>query len=490
MAHMLMGIDLGTSGVRAGITTASGDRIALASRPLPIETKTPGVAEQDPELWWKGSCEAIREALAKAGLSGSDIAGISLSGQMHGGVMLDASDAPVGRAVIWADTRSASECAELDELIGTETLRTTLMNRFFPGTTAATAYWMRKHDPRSWERVRRILLPKDYLRFRMCGLFQSEPSDASSTLLFDLEDRDWSDEVLGKLRIPIEYLPPVLNSDQVVSETEGMEELSGLPDGVPIVTGGADQAVAALGNGILDPGSMFVAIGSGGQIVTPLSRPAASPDFSLNVFCHLPETRWYLMGATLSAGMSLRWWRDRFAPGVSFGELDSEAAGIPPGSAGLVFEPFLSGRRQPEPDVTKAGSFHGICQDHDRGHFVRAILEGVAFDLRGRLDAIRRAGVRPETAIVTGGGARSGLWTRIIADVFDLPLGVSGVEEQACFGAALLAGIGIGAFRNYRDAAAVVPKPLRIVEPDRGNAALYGEMYAEWRTLTEGGLAP
>jgi xylulokinase len=267
----------------------------------------------------------------------------------------------------------------------------------------------------------------------------------------------------------------------MVGVTAGIEEACGLPDGIPVVTGGADQGAAALGNGILDEGAMFVAVGTGGQIVTPLRQPRTSPGLCLNTFCHLPEMRWYLMGATLSAGLSLRWYRDHFAPGTPFSELDAEAAAVTPGSAGLTFTPYLAGRRSPVMDPSAGGGFLGIRLNHTRGHFVRAVLEGVAYDLRDCLEVMRGMGVRPRTAVISGGGARSPLWTGILADVFNTPLAVSGVDEQACFGAALLAGIGTGVYRDYEAAAKVAPRPERTVEPDQANAARYEELYREWR---------
>lgn len=483
MPGHLLGIDLGTSSVRAGIYREDGVRLAIAARSYPIEAPSPEISEQDPDCWWRGTAEAVREALAASGIAGRDIAGISFCGQMHGGVMLDGDGAPVGRAIIWADSRSAGEIAELETLLGPDLLRKTIMNRMFPGTFAATAYWMRKRSRETWNRVRRLLLPKDYIRWRMCGLFNSDPSDASATLLFDQSARDWSEPVLKRLQIPVEYLPFIVQSDQAVGSTEGIEAETGLPDGISVVVGGADQGAAALGNGVLEEGTMFVAVGTGGQIVTPLREPRVSPGLCLNTFCHLPETTWYLMGATLSAGLSLRWYRDLFAPGVPFSVLDAEAAATPPGASGLVFEPYLAGKRSPELDPAAGGSFRGIRLNHTRGHFVRAVLEGVAFDLRDSLEVIRRMGVAPESAIISGGGARSPLWTGILADVFNLPLNVSGVEEQACFGAALLAGIGTGVYDGYADAARMVPKPVRTFEPDAERVERYEEQYGQWRRM-------
>ncbi|MHB9029027.1 MAG: xylulokinase [Candidatus Latescibacterota bacterium] len=479
----LLGIDLGTSSVRAGIYREDGARLSIAARAYPIEAPSPEIAEQNPELWWRNAGEAVHAALALAGLRGADIAGVSFSGQMHGGVMLDRRGEPVGNAVIWADSRSAGECREIEDALGPDILRNTLMNRIFPGTFAATAYWMQKHDRARWNRVRTLLPPKDYLRWRMCGALNSDPSDASATLLFDQTARNWSPEVLERLGIPMEFCPPVAESSQCSGYTRGIEDATGLPDGIPVVTGGADQGAAALGNAMLEEGGLFVAVGTGGQIVTPLREPRNSPGLSLNTFCHLPANRWYLMGATLSAGLSLRWFRDLFAPGIPFSVLDREASSLTPGSGGLIFAPYLAGKRSPALDPFAGGSFQGIRLNHTRAHFVRAILEGVAFDLRDALEVIRNMGVKPERAILSGGGARSLLWAQILADTFNLPLAVSGVDEQACFGAALLAGIGIGVFSDYADAVRVVPKPVRMVEPETGAAAGYEELYEQWRRM-------
>jgi xylulokinase len=477
MQRYFLGIDLGTSSVRAGIFREDGSRAGIASRTYPIQTPVPGASLQDPELWWSRTCEAIAEALSLSGLKGSDISAISFCGQMHGAVLLDNVGNPVSPAIIWADSRSAPECDEITDILGMNVLRDILMNRIFPGTQAAIIHWLRKHDIQTWRRVRRILLPKDYLRFRMCGLFHSEPSDASATLLFDQNQRDWSTVVLKKLAIPEEFLPYIVTSDQVIAETEGIEECTGIPDGVPLVLGGSDQGAAALGNAVLDEGVMFIAVGTGGQIVTPLRAPRTSPGLCLNTFCHLPESRWILEGATLAAGLSLRWFRETFAPLTSFADLDSEAALVPAGCDGLRFDPYIAGKRSPVLDPTAGGCFTGIRLNHTRGHFARAVLEGVAFDLKDSLEVILKMDIRPHTVILSGGGAKSHLWSQILADVFDLPLHLSASEEQACFGTALLAGIGVGEYADYWKAAELVPKPSRMIEPESDTASRYGEIY-------------
>jgi len=483
MAKYLLGIDLGTSSVRAGIFHDDGTQCAIAARGYPIDTPTSDRAEQNPELWWKAACEAIGEALTSAQIKGSDIAGISFSGQMHGAVLLDKEGDPVSPAIIWADSRSSAELDEITEVIGKDKIEKSLFNRLFTGTQAATLYWLQKHDRDTWRRIRRILLPKDYIRYRMCGLYNTEPSDASATLLFDVNRREWSDDILGVLGIPIEFMPFVVNSDQHIGETEGIGESAGIPDGVPVILGGADQPSASLGNGILDEGTMFIAIGTGGQMVTPLNMPKNSPDLCLNTFCHLPESRWYLMGATLSAGLCLRWFREKFCPEATFEVLSEEASKTPPGADGLVFTPFLAGKRSPEMDPDAAGTFSGIRLMHSRAHFVRAIMEGVVFELMESFEVMKQTGVSPSRIIASGGWTKSPVWMQIMADSFAMPLNISAVDEQACFGAALCAGIGAGIYDSYWKAAEIVPEHEKTVEPEAGNFEMYEEKYEKYRRI-------
>ncbi|MFC1539142.1 xylulokinase, partial [Candidatus Latescibacterota bacterium] len=422
MPHHLLGIDLGTSSVRAGIFREDGSNIATAAEIYPIDTPAPDRAEQSPELWWECTCRAIRGALSQSNLNGSDITGISFCGQMHGAAMLDRDGNTVAPAIIWADSRSSSELDEITELIGDDKIQRILMNRIFTGTQAATLYWLQKHDKDTWQRIRHILLPKDYIRFRMCSLYNTEPTGASATLLFDINLRDWSNEILEALNIPIEFMPYVVNSDQHIAETSGIEDECGIPDGVPLVMGGADQTTSALANCVMEEGTMFAAIGTGGQLVAPLNVPMASENLSLNTFCHMPESRWYLLGATLSAGLCLRWYRDNFCPEVSFEVLSGEASGISAGADGLSFIPYLAGKRSPVPEPSAAGGFSGIRLMHNRGHFARAIMEGVVFELKELFEVMRNTGVKPERLIASGGWTNSPVWMKIMADCFALPL--------------------------------------------------------------------
>ncbi|MCD6307788.1 MAG: xylulokinase [Candidatus Latescibacteria bacterium] len=485
MAHHIIGIDLGTSGVRAAIFDDEGRAVAEASRQYPISTPSPGRAEQDPEAWWRHTRDCLAEAISSPDVSPGDIAGISFSGQMHGTVFLDAYGVPLHPAVIWADSRSGSECREIEEILGGDRLEKTVMNSIFPGTQASTIRWFMRHEPGLWKRTRHILSPKDYIRFRMCGLYHTEPSDASATLLFDVPDRDWSEDVLSALNIPVERLPFVVNSDQHVGDTEGMSD-AGVPDGVPLVMGGGDQPCTALGNGIIDEGAMLVTIGTGGQLFAPSNAPITSPGRSLNTFCHVHETRWYVMGATLSAGLSLRWFRDTAAPGVTFDDLAAEAGTVPPGSDGVLFAPYLAGKRSPDLRPDAMGAFHGLRADHGRGHLARAVMEGVSFDLLENLDVMTGMGLVPERLLCTGGAARSGLWMRIAADVFDRPVAVAQGENRACLGAALTAGVGIGVYDSWRDAVDTAAQlQVSIIEPSPENAALYRERYEAYLDIVQ-----
>ena len=483
MKCYLLGIDLGTSSVRAGIFREDGERAAIAARTYPIKTPSPGWAEQNPEDWWNKTCECIKEALNSAHLTGNDIKGISFSAQTHGVVLLDRDGNHLVPAIIWADARSSDEIPELEEIIGEKRLEKVIMNRIFPGTQAATIRWMQKHAKDVWKNTRRILLPKDYLRYRMCGLFNTEPSDASCTLLFDSRVREWSQDILDVLEIPREYMPYVVNSDQYIGETENMEDAAGIPDGVPVIMGGSDQPCAALGNGIIDEGAMLVTIGTGRQIFAPTESPITSPELCLNTFCHLPETRWYVMGATLSAGLSLRWFRDTFCPGTDFDTLASEAADVTPCAEGLLFVPYLAGKRSPDLNPSAAGEFAGIKLTHTRGHFVRAVMEGVAFDLRENLDVMTGMGLEPETMICSGGAANSPLWLQITADIFNRPLMISAQDEQACFGAALTAGIGTEVYKNYYEAVEIVKKPEKTVEPLEENKGKYEKQFEKFKKI-------
>ncbi|MFC1485570.1 xylulokinase [Candidatus Latescibacterota bacterium] len=477
MAELLLGIDLGTSGIRAGLYYPDGTCAGFGSRSCPLSSPQPGFAEQDPEGWWRATCEAVREALNAADSTGEDIAGISFSGQMHGTVLLDQAGLPVSPAIIWADTRSDPDLTDLAELVGEQRQERILMNPLFSGTQAATLHWLMRHDRPTWQRVRHILLPKDYLRFRMCGLYHTEPSDASSTLLCDLKLREWSDEILNALGVPLEFMPFMVNSDQNVGETEGIEPETGIPDGIPVVIGGSDQACAALGNGIIDPDVAMVTIGTGAQVFTPLETPQSGPGEYLRLFCHLPQARWCLIGATITGGLSLSWYRDTCCEGENFENLMAEAGKAPPGSHGIIFISHLNSRGLPDISREPLESFRGLRYRHTSGYCIRAIMERIVYELLDLFITQHAAGIRPGRIIAAGGFTGNPAWVQILADCFERPVQYTPGRESACYGAALAAGVGIGHYRSFEDAAKSVPPPAETVEPILTNILAYRDRY-------------
>ena len=452
----LVGLDVGTTGVKAVAVSTTGEVLARAERGYPLSTPQPGWCEQDPEDWW---------AATQAALGDLDVepAAVGFSGQMHGLVALDEHDRPLRPAILWNDQRTGAECAEIEARIGVERLIELTGNRALTGFTAPKLLWLRRHEPDVYARIRRILLPKDYVRLRLTGEHATDVADASGTLLFDVRRRAWSDDVLELLELPASWLPPVHESTEIA--------------------GAGDQAAGALGMGIDRAGPLSVVLGTSGVVFAAL--PAYRPDAEarLHVFCHaVPET-WHAMGVMLSAAGSLRWLRDQVVGG-SYEELSLEAARWPPGTEGLVFQPYLAGERTPHSDPNARGAFVGLSLRHERGALVRAVLEGVAYGLRDSLELLRALGVDAERGRVSGGGARSALWLRIVASVLGLPLErTAASEEGAAFGAALLGGVATGVFADAAEAVASCVHVTDRIEPDPAWQAVYEDGYARFRML-------
>jgi xylulokinase len=465
----LVGLDVGTTGVKALAVSPGGDVLARAEEAYPLETPRPGWAEQDPESWWRGAEAAL------AGLGARDVAGIGLSGQMHGLVLLDARERVLRPAILWNDQRTAAECDEIEELVGGRARLVELTgNRALPGFTAPKLLWVRRHEPDVYERVAHVLLPKDYVRLRLTGERACDASDASGTLLFDVARRGWSEEVLAALDVPAAWLPPVLESPEISGRAA---------DGVPVAAGAGDQAAGALGVGVDRPGPLSVVLGTSGVVFAALPGYAADPEGRVHAFCHAVPGGWHAMGVMLSAAGSLRWLRDAAAPGEPFAALTAVAERWGPGTEGLAFLPYLAGERTPHVDPDARGAFVGLSLRHDRGALVRAVLEGVAYALRDSLELLRGLGVEPESARVSGGGARSELWLRIVASVLDLPLERTAAEEGAAYGAALLGGVAAGVFADVHDAVAATVQVTGTVEPEPAWREAYADGYARYRQL-------
>jgi xylulokinase len=454
---VIVGLDVGTTAVKAIAIDDAGEVRARAEESYPLSTPQPGWAEQDPDDWVRA---------AEKALSRLDATAVGFSGQMHGLVALGADDAPLRPAILWNDQRTAAECAEIEQRVGLARLIGLTGNRALTGFTAPKLLWLRTHEPDVYSRIRSVLLPKDYVRLKLFGERAIDVADASGTLLFDVAHRRWSEEVMDALELPGEWLPPVFES--------------------PEIAGAGDQAAAALGVGVIGPGPVSVVLGTSGVVFGTLSEYRADPEARVHVFCHAVPATWHAMGVMLSAAGSLRWLRDAVAPGVPFDELVAEAEGWPPGAEGLLFAPYLGGERTPHADPDARGAFVGLSLRHDRGALVRAVLEGVAYGLRDSLELLRELGVRPELGRVSGGGARSALWRAIVASVLDLPLEATAAEEGSAFGAALLAGTRSGVFADTEDAAARCVHVRGRTNPDPGWVSAYAEGYARFRRLYPG----
>ncbi len=452
----LVGLDVGTTGVKAVEISPTGELLASDEESYPLSTPQPGWAEQDPEDWWRAA-EAVLARLPV------EEPRIGLSGQMHGLVCLDEHDRVLRPAILWNDQRTGEECAEIEERIGLERLIELTGNRALPGFTAPKLLWLRRHEPDVYARIRRILLPKDYVRLRLTGEHAIDAADASGTLLFDVRGRRWSDEVTEALEIPPEWLPPVSEST---------------------VNGGAgDQQAAALGVGVVEPGTLSVVLGTSGVVLAALPAYRAEPQARVHVFCHAVPGVWEAMGVMLNAAGALRWFRDTLAPGTSFEQLVAEAEEWPAGAEGLTFLPYLAGERTPHADPSARAMFEGLSLRHGRGGLVRAVLEGVAYGLRDSLDLLRGLGVEAGVGRASGGGARSRLWLEIVASVLGVPLELTEVEEGSAYGAALLAGISSGAFADAAQAVAACVRVRERIEPNEAWACVYDEGYARYRAL-------
>jgi xylulokinase len=463
---ILVGLDVGTTAVKALAVADDGEVLARREVEYPLSTPRPGWSEQDPEDWWRATEQAL------AALDVREVAGIGLSGQMHGLVALDAADRVIRPAILWNDQRTAAECAEIEQRVGFERLVELTGNRALTGFTAPKLLWMRRHEPESYGRIAHILLPKDYVRLRLCGERAIDVADASGTLLFDVARRRWSDEVVSALEIDPAWLPTALESPDVSGRTAG---------GVAVAAGAGDQAAGAIGVGVVRPGPLSVALGTSGVVFTALDAYASDPQARVHAFCHAVPGAWHAMGVMLSAAGSLRWLRDVAAPGTAFGPLVEEAAPWEPGAEGLTFLPYLAGERTPHADPDARGSFTGLSLRHDRGALVRSVLEGVACGLRDSLDLVAALGAEPELGRVSGGGARSELWLRIVASVLELPLERLAVEEGAAYGAALLGGVAGGVFADAEEAVAACVHPRGAVEPVPEWIEPYRELLARYR---------
>lgn len=476
----LLGIDLGTSSVKVVVFALEGVVKGIGLAEYPILTPRIGYAEQDPEQWWRATVNAVREALDKAGHP--EILGIGFSGQMHGLVLLDQRKNLVRPAIIWADQRSADLLPEIEERVGLDLLGQQCGTAPTTGFLIASLYWMQKCEAQLLERIKTLLLPKDFLRFKLTGELGTDETDGAGSGIFHVGRRVWADDVIERLGFPRSIFPKVHASADVVGPLtqEAATEL-GLPHGIPVSAGCADQPAQAVGNGLTDPPMGSVTIGTGGQVFVPLTRPLIDSALRIHTFCHAPQTEWYLLGAMLSAGMALRWLRAVLGrENLSYEQLVQLASEVEPGSEGLVFLPYLVGERSPLMDPKAKAGFIGLALRHGPGHFVRALLEGVAFALRQIVDTMVGCGADLTRLVASGNGLANPIWRQIVADVLNRPL-CQGAGEQASeragVGAAMIAGIGTGVFNGYQDVQNLAPVFNVATEPNQERARLYESHY-------------
>jgi xylulokinase len=491
MEICVLGIDVGTGGTRALLLGANGRIVASATEEHePFASPQIGWAEQRPDDWWRAAAVAIRKALAQGGLRGEQISCVGFSGQMHGAVMLDGAGDVVRPALIWCDVRTEKQCQELTERIGSQRLIQLTCNPALPNFTLTKFLWVRENEPENWKRVRSVMLPKDYVRFKLTGERAIDVADASGTLLLDVARRQWSGEVLQAAGIDKSLLPSLHESPEVCGEVSAAgAQATGLAAGTPVVAGAGDQAAGATGMGIVTPGAVSATIGTSGVVFAATDRPALDPRGRLHTFCHAVPGRWHVMGVTQAAGLSLRWFRDRLAslpaqPGSDpYEQLTAEASTVAPGADGLLWAPYLMGERTPHLDPEARGILAGLAASHTRAHIVRAILEGVAFSLKDTFTIFEEMNVPVKSIRLGGGGARSQLWRQIQADVYGHEVEIVEAEEGAAYGAAILAGVGAKIWPSVDAACDSVVRVVDRVQPQAANAAVMKTSYAAYRRI-------
>lgn len=461
----LIGIDIGTSGTKTVLFDLDGNIIKSKTVEYPIYQPYNGWAEQNPEDWWN----AVQETLDYVGTE--NVAGIGLSGQMHGLVMLDKDGEVIRPAIIWCDQRTSAECDEITRVIGRDRLVEITANPALTGFTASKIMWVKKHEPENYKKCRHILLPKDYIRYRLTGEFATDVSDASGMQLLDVKNRVWSKEISEKLGIDFSLLPKLYESAQI----------SGYYKNIPVAAGGGDNACAAVGCGVVTSGKAFTTIGTSGVVYAHTDKPVVDSLGRVHTFCCAVPGKWHVMGVTQAAGLSLKWFRENFAENISYREMDEMAASVPPGADGLIYLPYLMGERTPHLDPNARGIFFGISAMHEKKHFVRAVLEGVAYSLRDCMEVLKKMNIPIDNMLAVGGGAKSVLWCEIMAGVYGMPVQLMSSQEGAALGAAILAGTAAGVYSSVECACEKLCISSQVQEPK--NTDKYDKVYSVYKSI-------
>jgi xylulokinase len=479
----VIGIDLGTSAVKALLVDRSGRVCGEASRPYPLLQERAGYNEQDPEQWVSATIEALRELIRNSGAFPEQVEGISFSGQMHGLVLLDENGKTLRNAILWNDTRTTAQCRQIEAALG-DRLLATARNRALEGFTLPKLLWVKQHEPELYSRAKTFLLPKDYLRFRLTGQIASEYSDAAGTLLLDVASKNWSAEIASACGIDLAICPPLVESHAKAGTLlPEIARETGLSPGTPVFAGGADNACGAIGAGILAEGDSMCSIGTSGVVLSCTADGSSDYNGKLHLFNHAKENAYYAMGVTLAAGYSLQWFKETFAPDVSFGDLLKSLDESEPGARGLLFAPYLVGERTPHADANIRAGFIGIDAAHRLPHFVRAVVEGITFSLKESLDLLEAAGHRIRSLVSIGGGAKSDSWLQIQADLFDCEIVKLDNEQGPAMGAAMLAAYGCGWFPTLAACAETFVARGGVFRPRREFADHYARLYGIYRRI-------
>ncbi|HMT06539.1 MAG TPA: xylulokinase [Pyrinomonadaceae bacterium] len=480
---LFLGLDIGTGGTRAVVIDDGGKVVGAATAEHePFDSPEIGWAEQDPNDWWRAAQIAIREVCSR--VDSADIAAVGLSGQMHGAVVLDEQDRSIRPAIIWCDQRTEKQCVEITEKIGRERLISIAGNPAVSGFTLPKLLWQRENEPENWSQVRSVLLPKDYIRFRLSGDKASDVADSSGTLLFDIAKRNWSAELISEFEIDEDLFPRVFESTEITGVVSvEAAELTGLKAGTPIVAGAGDNAAGAVGLGIVKPGMMSATIGTSGVVFAASDKPRFDPQGRIHTLCHAVPNTWHNTGVTQAAGLSLKWFRDTFAVDASYDDITALAENVPASSDGAVWLPYLMGERTPHLDANARAALVGLTASHTKGHAVRAVMEGVAFSLKDAIEIFREIGVSSTNIRLGGGGATSRLWRQIQADVYGETVEIATADEGAAFGAAILAGVGAGAWDSVPGACDATITVADRTEPIVDNSAILDKNYKIYQRL-------
>ncbi|MDX9975241.1 MAG: xylulokinase [FCB group bacterium] len=498
---ILLGLDVGTSGTKALAVDETGKVLASATVEYPLLSPKPNWAEQRPSDWKAAAFEALSRLAASPGVNKDDIKGLGLTGQMHGSVFLDASGKVLRNALLWCDQRTAAQCRTIEEKAGgRDKLIEMVSNPAFAGFTAPKILWLRENEPEVYERVKRVLLPKDYIRYELTGEYATDVADASGTLLFDVKNRRWHTELMSLLDLPADMMPRAFEGPEVTGTlSDAAADATGLPRGLPVIAGGGDQAAGGIGTGVVREGVLSAALGTSGVVFGYANEPFTDPKGRVHTFCHSVPGKWHVMGVVLSAGGSLRWFRDALCPEECaaakqsgrdpYEYITAGAEKAPLGAEGLVFLPYLTGERTPHNDANAKGAFIGLSLRHTHDHLSRAVLEGVAYAMRDGLDIMRGMGMSATQVRASGGGGRSAFWRRIQADVYRAQMVTINVDEGPAFGAALLASVGAGVYGSIEEACDTTIRVVAACEPDAARA----DAYDKWFNIYQGcyrGLAP